>query len=437
VQQAVAQILRLGPQIMSNARPHNHASSSRGAKESYRMNFSNLVADICQLSNSGQAAAAKMIDHLLTLRSWLIGAWIVEYEQGGEDRAAYGEGLFDKLAEELSRSGLSGMSARNLKNFRQVALTWPDLDPQQTLQNVIGPIRQSLTAESSSGENSSPEAVLVVRSSTSFPALQAKIVTLNRLLWQDAAWTEKLFQSLTFTHLIELSRLDLPMKRAFYELQTIKEGWTVREMKRQIQSMLYERVGLSRDKDAMMVLAKDGKILETPNTILRDPYVLEFLGLPTPNTFSETELESALLAHLQDFLHELGRDFCFVDRQLRITVGGEHHHLDLLFFHRGLRCLVAIDLKIGDFDHRDAGQMHFYLNYIAENLTKPEEAPPVGLLLCAGKDAEKVHYATANLPHSVFVARYLTVLPSEEQLARWLHEERVRLSLIPSSNKKS
>ena len=123
-----------------------------------------------------------------------------------------------------------------------------------------------------------------------------------------------------------------------------------------------------------------------------------------------------------------GRDFCFVDRQVRVTVGGEHHYLDLLFFHRGLRCLVALDLKIGAFDHRDAGQMHFYLNWIAENLTKPDENPPVGLLLCAGKDEEKVHYATANLPRAVFVSRYMTVLPSEEQLTRWLHDERLRLA---------
>ena len=208
----------------------------------------------------------------------------------------------------------------------------------------------------------------------------------------------------------------------------LKEGWSVRELKRQINSLLFERVGLSRDMDAVMALSRDGRIVQTPATILRDPYILEFLGLPAPPSFTEAEMESALLDHLQEFLHELGRDFCFVDRQLRVTVGNVHHHLDLLFFHRGLRCLVAIDLKIGDFDPRDAGQMHFYLNWIAEHLTRPGESPPVGLLLCAGKDEEKVHYATANLPQAVFVSRYLTELPSEERLSRWLHEERERLA---------
>lgn len=330
------------------------------------------------------------------------------------------------------------MSARNLKNFRQLALTWPDLDPVQVVQVLLGPLkqaaedkalpkRQTASAESKLGLSLVSISALRNRASLGFPALLAKAKAADRLPWQDAAWTEKLFRPLTFSHLLELSRIDLPLKRGFYELQVFKEGWAVRELKRQIQSMLYERVGLSRDKDAVLARSREGRLIETPATLLRDPYMLEFLGLPAPPAFSEEQLESALLHHLQDFLRELGRDFCFVDRQLRITVGNRHHYLDLLFFHRGLRCLVAVDLKIGEFDHRDAGQMHFYLNYIAENLSKPDENPPVGILLCAEKDAEKVHYATANLPRTVSVAKYLTALPSEQELARWLHEERLRL----------
>lgn len=395
------------------------------------MNFPTLVSDIRALTSSAQAAAARTADRLLTLRSWLIGAWIVEYEQNGEDRAAYGEALIERLAEDLDRDEVRGLSARNLKNFRQLVLTWPDLDAGRTAIAVLGPIRQTASAEFSAPEirqTPSAEFALVVRASTGFPSLAARAATLDRLPWQDAAWTERLFASLTFSHLLELSRIDIPLKRAFYELQLLKEGWAVRELKRQVKSMLFERIGLSRDKDAVLALSRDGRLMETPAMILRDPYVLEFLGLPEPHAFTEAALEAALLDHLQEFLRELGRDFCFVDRQLRITVGGDHHHLDLLFFHRGLRCLVAIDLKIGEFDHRDAGQMHFYLNWIAVNLTKPDESPPVGLLLCAGKDEEKVHYATANLPRKVFVSRYLTVLPSEEQLTRWLHEERLRLA---------
>ncbi|MCK6524404.1 PDDEXK nuclease domain-containing protein [Myxococcota bacterium] len=395
------------------------------------MDFPALVADIAGITRSSQEFAARTADRLLTLRSWLIGAWIVEYEQHGEDRSTYGDGLIERLAENLERDDVRGLSPRNLMNFRQLALTWPDLDAERVALTVLGPIRQTASADFDAPEipqTLSAESALAVRASAGFPSLLARATSLERLPWQDAQWTERLFSALTFSHLLELSRVDVPLKRAFYELQLLKEGWSVRELKRQVNSMLYERVGLSRDKDAVMALSREGRLMETPATILRDPYVLEFLGLPESTAYSEAALESALLDHLQEFLRELGRDFCFVDRQLRITVGGEHHHLDLLFFHRGLRCLVAIELKIGEFDHRDAGQMHFYLNWIAENLTKPDEAPPVGLLLCAGKDEEKVHYATANLPRTVFVSRYLTVLPSETLLARWLHEERERLA---------
>ncbi len=277
--------------------------------------------------------------------------------------------------------------------------------------------------QTASGESSPP-----FGQSLDFPGIRLRIASIERLSWQDAAWTERLFNTASFSHLLELSRMDVPINRAFYELHVVKEGWPVRELRRQINSMLYERVGLSKDKTAVMALSHDGASCESPATILRDPYVLEFLGLPEPSAFTEAQLEAALLDHLQEFLRELGRDFCFVDRQVRITVGGEHHHLDLLFFHRGLRCLVAIDLKIGRFDHADAGQMHFYLNYIAENIPRPDENAPVGLLLCADKDEEKVHYATAGLPRSAFVSRYLTALPSEAQIARWLHDERDRLA---------
>lgn len=394
------------------------------------MDFASLVADIQVLYAAAASTTARTVDRLLTLRSWLTGAWIVEYEQHGEDRAAYGEALIDRLAESLDRAGVKGAGRSNLRNFRQLALVWPDVDPRRALVAVAPDIHQTASGgltvqirQTASGESLAP-----VGPSLDFPGLRLRVASVERLPWQDARWTERLFHTASFSHLLELSRMDVPMKRAFYELHLLKEGWSVRELRRQIDSMLYERVGLSKDKTAVMALSSAGAVPESPAAILRDPYVLEFLGLPEPPAFTEAQLEAALLDHLQEFLRELGRDFCFVDRQVRITVGGEHHHLDLLFFHRGLRCLVAIDLKIGRFDHADAGQMHFYLNYIAENLARPDENAPVGLLLCADKDEEKVHYATAGLPRAVFVSRYLTVLPSEAQLARWLHDERDRLA---------
>jgi predicted nuclease of restriction endonuclease-like (RecB) superfamily len=191
--------------------------------------------------------------------------------------------------------------------------------------------------------------------------------------------------------------------------------------------MLYERVGLSKDKEAMLALANQGQIVDSPKSILRDPYILEFLGLEEKVTYSESDLEQALIEHLQDFMHELGRDFCFVDRQHRITVGSEHYFVDLLFYHRGLQCLIAIELKLGKFRYEYAGQMNFYLNYLKENATYSYENPPVGIILCAEKDAETVHYATAGLDNQLFVSRYSVALPSEENLKNWLKEEQNRI----------
>ncbi|HEV7671922.1 MAG TPA: DUF1016 domain-containing protein [Thermoanaerobaculia bacterium] len=202
----------------------------------------------------------------------------------------------------------------------------------------------------------------------------------------------------------------------------------MRELKCQRDSILFERAGLSRDREAVLALANQGRLLDIATANVRDLYVLEFLDLPERPAYSEADLESALLHHLQDFLLELGSDFAFVGRQYRITVGGRHHFIDLLFFHRRLRCLMAIDLKIGAFGHEDAGQMNFYLNYLRENLSLKEENPPVGIVLCADKDAEEVHYATGNLDHQIFVSRYLTRLPTEQQLRAWLSEERELLA---------
>ena len=189
--------------------------------------------------------------------------------------------------------------------------------------------------------------------------------------------------------------------------------------------MLFERVGLSRDTQAVLALAQEGRVVETAATTIRDPYVLEFLGLEGRDVMRESDLEAALVDHLQDFLLELGSDFAFMGRQYRITVGGRHHFIDLLFFHRRLRCLVAVDLKLGRFGYEDAGQMNFYLNVLRDQVSLPDENPPVGLILCADKDLAEVHYATGSqIDQQVFVSRYLTRLPSEEQLARWLDDER-------------
>ena len=198
--------------------------------------------------------------------------------------------------------------------------------------------------------------------------------------------------------------------------------------------MLYERVGLSKDKEAVLAMTNQGRLIDSPKTILRDPYVLDFLGLEEKHTYSESELEQALINHLQQFMHELGRDFCFVDRQFRILIGGRSYYLDLLFYHRSLRCLIAIDLKLGEFRPDYAGQMNLYLNYLKEEVAYPDENPPVGILLCANRDAEEVHFATAGMDNQLFVSRYMVALPSEEKLRHWLQEEQNRLDQLGRVN---
>ncbi len=389
--------------------------------------FDSLVEGLARLQARAREAAVRSVDEILTLRNWLIGAWIVAYEQEGADRARYGEGLIDALAAAFKTRGVGGLGRSNLKNYRQIALAWPTLGIRQTSgeSRLPSDIRQTL-----SGESDALGQTWQTLSAESVPALPAGG---DVLAWQDDAWMLRLRRELSFSHLLELSRASDPVTRAFYEVQALAHRWSVRELKRQRDSMLFERVGLSRDREAVLALANEGRLLDTTTANVRDPYVLEFLGLPERRVYSESDLESALVDHLQEFLLELGGDFAFLGRQYRITVGGRHHFIDLLFFHRRLRCLVAIDLKIGAFGHEDAGQMNFYLNYLREKISLADENPPVGIVLCADKDAEEVHYATGNLDHQVFVSRYLTRLPTEEQLRTWLAEERELLARGPTS----
>ncbi len=388
------------------------------------MNYEELISDISNVNDTTLATVARAVNQILTLRNWFIGAYIFEYEQNGVDRAAYGTQLLKKLANDLKGRKIEGLSERNLKNFRQFALAYPALAKNENISAFLPvlsisvntlQIRQPVAAEF---QNTYHDL---------FPALKALESQNPSLSWQDSNYYQRLVSTLSWTHIVELTRIDDKTKRAFYELECIKSNWSKRELIRQINSMLYERVGLSKNKEAVLTLADEGQIIDSPENLLRDPYILEFLRLEERASYSESDLEEALINHLQDFMRELGRDFCFVDRQFRITVGGEHYFLDLLFYHRSLQCLIAIDLKLGKFKHDYAGQMNFYLNYLKENVAYPHENPPVGILLCVEKDAEAVHYATAGLDNQLFVSRYMVALPSEDMLKQWLIDEQDRL----------
>jgi predicted nuclease of restriction endonuclease-like (RecB) superfamily len=256
--------------------------------------YEGLVASIEQAHGNAQRQAVQAVNVALTLRNWLIGYHIVEYEQHGSDRAQYGERLLENLSKDLRRRLGRGFGWRNLEMFRRFYLQYP--------------ISQSLIAKFGISLAHPP--------SVSFTPLE----------WQDDAYFARLFRELPWTHFIELIRTDDPLQRAFYEVETLNNRWSVRELKRQIASLLYERIGLSRDKEGVLALAKEGELVTTPPEMVRDPYVFEFLGLKREGLYTESKLERALLDHLQEFLMEMGKGFCFIARQRRVTIDNEHYY---------------------------------------------------------------------------------------------------------------
>jgi predicted nuclease of restriction endonuclease-like (RecB) superfamily len=347
----------------------------------------------------------KQVNTALTLRNWIIGRYIVEYEQKGEDRSQYGQQLFKEICNTLKQKGFRSISERYLYICKDFYLAYPEI-----LQTVSAKlyltdfhtidISQTLSAKSEKQEKASS------LTETDYNLL------LNRL---------------SFSHFIELIKIDQQqLKRHFYETEIIKNNWSVRELQRAMNSMLYERTGLSSDKESVLINHYRGSEMK-PDDIFRNPYVLEFLGLEERLTYQEPDLEKAIINHLQSFLIELGRGFCFESRQKRITFDNTHYKIDLVFYHRILKCHILLDLKLGEFTHADAGQMNVYLNYYKENETQENDSPPIGIILCAGKNETLVKYATSGLSQNVFVSKYLINLPSEEQLKKIIEKEQDKI----------
>jgi predicted nuclease of restriction endonuclease-like (RecB) superfamily len=359
--------------------------------------LSTLAGQIGRLHEQTQRAAAQQINYWLTVRNWLIGWHIAEYEQHGADRASYGEQLMPQLARQLRH--LRGFSAQQLYRCVDFYRTYPAI-----LSTVSRELRQL-------GVGELPEPAAGSFETT------ATIPSVN---------PELLLSRLSFSHFLELLPLDRPLQRAFYEVQAVKNGWSVRELKRAIDSALYERTGLSTDKAAVLAGHAGAQPLAVAD-VVKNPYVLEFLGLEEQTSYSENDLEQAIIEHLQTFLVELGRGFCFEARQKRLTFDNEHYFVDLVFYHRILKCHVLVDLKIGAFSHADAGQMNVYLNYYRENEMSEGDNPPVGLILCAQKNDTLVRYATTGMAEQLFVSKYRVNLPSEEELQQLIREEQDRL----------
>jgi predicted nuclease of restriction endonuclease-like (RecB) superfamily len=364
-------------------------------------NYNTVRAGIIELLKTARSAAARNVNSIMTATYWEIGRRIVEFDQAGRKRAEYGDVLIKKLAKDLSASFGRGFGARNLAQMRSFYLAWPRGKILQT------PSAKSPLLALSDGMPSQPSAIQNL--GNRFP--------------------------LPWSAYVRLLSLKKPEARAFYEAEAQRSGWSVRQLDRQIDSQFYERIALSKNKSKMLERAEKSELsnLVSPEEAIKDPFVLEFLDLK--DEYSESDLEAALIQHLADFLLELGDDFAFLGRQRRLRIDDRWFRIDLIFFHRRLRCLVIIDLKVGKFSYADAGQMHLYLNYAQQHWTKPGENPPVGLILCAERGAAEAHYALDNLPNKVLAAEYQTVLPNENLIAEELDRSRRELERRAGSSK--
>lgn len=320
--------------------------------------YQNLIDQIGVLLQQGRQKAAQCVNTILVQTYWEIGRYVVEFEQGGNERAEYGTQLFERLSTDLTNAHGKGFSRSNLVYMRKLYLTF---QIRETLSHIL-----------------------------------------------------------TWSHYFEILKADNELEIGFYTKQCEKERWSVRELKRQMKSSLFERIALSKDKEGVLNLANQGHTVEKPEDLLKDPFVLEFLGIPEHYQYLETELEEQIISNLQQFIMELGKGFAFIGRQYRMSIGGKHFYLDLLFYHRILKCFVLIDLKRGEIDHQDIGQMNLYLNYFKKEEASEGDNEPVGIILGAYKNQILVEYATASITNKVLLSKYQLYLPKKEQLQKEL-----------------
>jgi predicted nuclease of restriction endonuclease-like (RecB) superfamily len=357
--------------------------------------YEDVLGEVVRLIQDARRVAARSINSVMTTAYWEIGRRIVEHEQGGVERARYGEALLARLSDDLTSRFGRGFSVDRLETARLFYLAYATPVISATASRKLPPSKSATLSRNS-------------------PDLPVDRFALS--------WSH---------YVLLIRRTRSVIARDFYESEAIRGGWTVRQLERQIESQFYERIALSRNKAAMLkkgALAKSHDAV-TPEEEIKDPFILEFLALK--DEYSESDLEEALVAKLESFLLELGGDFAFVGRQRRLRIASQWFRVDLVFYHRRLRCLVIIDLKLGHFTHADAGQMHLYLNYARENWMVAGENPPVGLILCASKENAVARYALEGLPNKVLAAEYRTALPNERFIAETLSRTRHQLERRP------
>ncbi len=329
------------------------------------LDFYNKIAELLK---NARSKVVQTVNKTMVYTYFEIGRTIVEEEQKGKERAEYGKQIIKELSQKLTREFGKGFSTTNLKQMRQFYLTY---SKSQTLSDQF----------------------------------------------------EKFDFQLSWSHYLFLMKVDNPDERKFYEIEAISNGWSLRELQRQFDTALFERLVLSRDKKGIKELSKKGQIITKPNDTVKDPYVLEFLGLPEETKYSETELEQEIIDKLEHFLLELGKGFTFVGRQVRFTFDDKHFRTDLVFYNRILQCFVLIDLKIGEITHQDLGQMQMYVNYYDRKVKLENENKSIGIILCRTKNETLVEMTLPENNEQIFASKYLTVLPSKEELKKLIENK--------------
>jgi predicted nuclease of restriction endonuclease-like (RecB) superfamily len=375
-----------------------------------------LYRRIRQILESARTNVARSVNTTQVVANWLIGREIVEEEQKGKRRAGYGEELLKDLSDRLTKDCEKGWSVRNLEYCRNFYVGYPlliDIQKSNAVRSIFtispagnGPIPNALRSESKRvpSEDLAKEKGYTVRSES----------------WQPG----HLHPNLSWTHYRTLLRVEKAGARTFYEIEGLRNNWSTRELERQINSLLYERLALSKDKRGLMRLSTKGQAIQRPVDVFKDPVVMEFLGLPESPRLVESDLEQALINNLQAFLLELGKGFAFVSRQERITLDGDHFYIDLVFYHTILKCFVLVDLKVGKLTHQDLGQLQLYVNYYDRERRTEGDNPALGLILCTDKNDAVVQYTLgADQAKKIFASRYKLHLPTEVELQAELRRE--------------
>jgi len=358
-----------------------------------RLNFNRLVETIQQVHYSFQDQAAKAVNTGLTIRNWLIGFYIVEFEQNGDDRATYGISLLSNIAQNIA---IKGLTAPELSRCRQFYTIYPE---------ILGPATKTIVRNAIGNE--------------SIPNMSRQILgTPSQELLND-----RLVTALSYSHFIELIKIENPVKRRYYELLILKTQPTVKALKREIATLSYERLGLSEDTEKAFLQLTRRISPMYPHDVIKSHYFFEFLGINAPELIEESELENALIGHLQHFMIELGNGFCFEARQKRMLIGDEYFFADLVFYHRILKCHVILELKVDSFSHSQVSQLVTYLNFYKQNMMEENDNPPIGILLVTDKNTALVEYATANEKDRLFVSKYKLRLPSEAELKNFIEKE--------------